>query len=315
MDPAPLLEVEHLSRYYGTHCAVADLNFTLRRGEVLGFLGLNGAGKTSTLQMLSGNLAPHSGRIRIQGADLARQARLAKGRLGYLPDVPPLYPDLTVDEYLRYAARLHGVARRALARAVERARQRCGLEHDGRRLLRRLSKGYRQRVGIAQAIVHEPELVLLDEPTVGLDPAQIQAIRRLINDLAADHGVVLSTHILTEVEASCSHVLILHEGRVLYANTLAAIQTQQGASATLVEFDQALEPAACADLPGVTAVEAAGAGRWRLRHAAGTSVAEAVLERARQRRWGVRALCPQRDSLEQIFIRLTCQSAAGERHV
>ena len=195
----PTLDASNLVRDFGTRHAVQGISLTLRRGEVLGLLGPNGAGKTTTMQMLTGNLAPTSGEVRVCGIDLLERPTEAKARIGYLPEVPPLYRDSTVDEYLQFAARLHRIARAQVAGAVNRAKQRCGLADMGLRMIGTLSKGYQQRVGIAQAIVHDPDVVVLDEPTVGLDPNQIREIRGLIRELAAEHSVLLSTHILPEV--------------------------------------------------------------------------------------------------------------------
>lgn len=189
-----LIRVEHLCRDYGDQRAVVDLSFRLHRGEILGLLGPNGAGKTSTLQMITGNLAPSAGRIVVAGHDLLDRPRKAKRNIGYLPETPPLHNDMPVAGFLRYCARLHEIPRRRCHRAVSSAMERCGLADAGDRLIGNLSKGYRQRVGIAQAIVHEPDVVVLDEPTVGLDPIQIREIRQLIRDLGKDRGVILSTH-------------------------------------------------------------------------------------------------------------------------
>ena len=183
-----LISVEHLSRYYGKHCAVNDVSFTLAPGEVLGFLGPNGAGKTTTMQMLCGNLAPSSGQININGFDLQAQPKLAKRSLGYLPDTPPLYKELSVQEFLHYCAKLHGVAKQAIVPAINTVKERCGLTGVSERLIANLSKGFQQRVGIAQAILHNPDVIILDEPTVGLDPIQIREIRSLIRELGQDHG-------------------------------------------------------------------------------------------------------------------------------
>ena len=208
-----LIEAEHLTRYYGKHCAVNDVSFTLAKGEVLGFLGPNGAGKTTTMQMLCGNLAPSAGQIKINGFDLLDQPKAAKLSLGYLPDTPPLYKELTVQEFLLYCAQLHGIAKsfRHCTPSTQ-AKERCGLTDVADRLIANLSKGFQQRVGIAQAILHNPEVIVLDEPTVGLDPIQIREIRTLIRELGQDHGVILSTHILTEVQESCTHVQIIRSG-------------------------------------------------------------------------------------------------------
>jgi len=223
-DTAATISARGLTRSFGGHVAVNNVDLELRRGEVLGFLGPNGAGKTTTMQMLTGNLAPSRGAISICGIDLLEQPVGAKARIGYLPEVPPLYRDFTVDEYLTLAAKLHRVPRARHREAVNAARERCGLAGSGGKLIATLSKGYQQRVGIAQAIVHSPDVVILDEPTVGLDPIQIREIRALIRELGGAHSVILSTHILPEVEAVCDRVQIMHHGSIVYGDTITALR-------------------------------------------------------------------------------------------
>ena len=213
-----------LCRNFGIHAAVREVNLELRRGEVLGFLGPNGAGKTTTMRMLTGNLAPSAGSIEICGIDLLDQPRDAKAHIGYLPETPPLYRELTVDEYLRLAARLHRIASASIRSALDATKQRCGLGDTGKRLIGSLSKGYQQRVGIAQAIIHNPDVVILDEPTVGLDPNQMREIRTLIRELGAERSVILSTHILPEVESVCDRVQIMHQGRMVFNDTIAGLK-------------------------------------------------------------------------------------------
>ncbi|MDH3343353.1 MAG: ABC transporter ATP-binding protein, partial [Gammaproteobacteria bacterium] len=211
-----LITVNNLVRYYGQHRAVDDISFTLKTGDILGFLGPNGAGKSTTMKMLSGNLAPNAGEIHINGFDLLDQPRQAKTEIGYLPEQPPLYKEMTVDEYLTYCARLHRIPKSNIANAVKLAKTRCSLTEVGRRLLGNLSKGYQQRAGIAQAIIHSPKIIILDEPTVGLDPNQIREIRDLIVELGKEHGIILCTHILPEVEAVCNRVQIINKGKFVY---------------------------------------------------------------------------------------------------
>ena len=218
-----LVQVDDLTRYYQNHCAVRDLSFTLEAGEVLGFLGPNGAGKSTTMQIITGNLAPNAGQVRIAGHDMLDAPRAAKALLGYLPDHPPLYRELTVDEYLRYCARLHRIARAGTGAALARVKARCGLEAVGGRLIGNLSKGYQQRVGIAQAIIHDPPVVVLDEPTVGLDPIQIREIRALIRSLGSERSVILSTHILSEVQAICDRVQIIRDGELVFSAPIDAL--------------------------------------------------------------------------------------------
>lgn len=218
-----LVEAKQLYRYYGKHCAVQDVSFSLKKGQVLGFLGANGAGKTTTMSMLCGNLAPSSGEIIINGVDLLDNPVAAKQYIGYLPDQPPLYKELTVTEFLRYCAQLHRVPNTAVAQTVAVAQNRCGLKEVAQRLIGNLSKGYQQRVGIAQAILHDPPVIVLDEPTVGLDPIQIKEIRSLIKELGVDHGVILSTHILSEVQETCTDVQIIHQGQLVLSKTVAEL--------------------------------------------------------------------------------------------
>jgi ABC-2 type transport system ATP-binding protein len=219
-----LVEAKQLYRYYGKHCAVHNVSFTLNKGQILGFLGANGAGKTTTMQMLCGNLAPSSGEILINGVDLLAHPVAAKQNIGYLPDQPPLYKELTVTEFLRYCAELHRMPNAEISAAVHSVQERCGLTEVAQRLIANLSKGYQQRVGIAQAILHNPPLIVLDEPTVGLDPLQIKEIRTLIKELAAEHGVILSTHILSEVQETCTDVQIIHQGRLVLSKTVAELE-------------------------------------------------------------------------------------------
>ena len=233
--PDITLNASGLSRSYGSRVAVRDISFELRQGEVLGLLGPNGAGKTTTLHMLAGCLAPSAGGIEICGIDLLEHPREAKALLGYLPETPPLYRELTVDEYLRLAARLRRVPKSAVAAAADRAKQRCGLAEVGKRLIGSLSKGFQQRVGIAQAIVHNPRVIILDEPTVGLDPIQIRDIRSLIRELGNEHSVILSTHILTEVESVCDRIQIMNRGELVFSGDLAQLKQTRPEQGSLEE--------------------------------------------------------------------------------
>jgi ABC-2 type transport system ATP-binding protein len=222
MSTPVTLSAHELTRRHGARMlAVKGVSLELRRGEVLGLLGHNGAGKSTTLQMLTGALPPSSGSVEICGFDLARQPEQAKACIGFLPEQPPLYRDMRVDDYLLFAARLHRVPSAGLGAALDRAKQRCGLQHSGRKVVGTLSKGYQQRVGIAQAIIHNPPVVVLDEPTVGLDPAQIRDIRALIRELGDSSSVILSTHLLNEAESLCDRVIILQHGRVIFSGSSA----------------------------------------------------------------------------------------------
>jgi ABC-2 type transport system ATP-binding protein len=222
-----MIEVHDLTKRYGDRVAVAGVSFSVERGHVLGFLGPNGAGKTTTMRMLTGFLPPTSGTARVAGFDVFTQSAEVRRRIGYLPENPPLYPDMTVRSYLTFVARLKGVPRAQVAAARDRAIERTGLGTVFPRLLSHLSKGYKQRVGLAQAIINDPEVLVLDEPTIGLDPRQIIEIRSLIKDLAGERTVILSTHILPEVSQVCDKVVIINDGRVACEDTLANL-TREG---------------------------------------------------------------------------------------
>ncbi|MBI2382718.1 MAG: ATP-binding cassette domain-containing protein [Gammaproteobacteria bacterium] len=297
-----LIEARHLSRRYGPTLAVADLNLTLRKGEILGLLGPNGAGKSTTLKMLAGCLAPTAGEVRIKGVSLRENPNLAKRHLGYLPEQPPLYPELTVDEYLAFCAGLHGIPRAARAAAAAQAKQACGLTGVSGRVIGNLSKGYQQRVGLAQAIIHRPPVVILDEPTVGLDPIQIREIRGLIAELGRSHSVILSSHILPEIQATCQRVMIVNRGRVVFDDVVSQDMRFDSVAVRLRRAPQAAELAA---LPGVARVEELGEGRWRLGVAAGADPREAIAEAAVRGGWGLIELRAVQKTLEEMFVELT----------
>lgn len=214
-----MIEVEHLSKTYGSTAAIRDITFSVEKGEILGFLGPNGAGKTTTMRILTGYLPATSGTARIAGFDVHEDSMSVRKRIGYLPETPPLYPDMTVEGFLHFVARIKGVAAGDRTKQVESAMKRCNVLEKRQILIRKLSKGFRQRVGIAQAIVHDPPAIILDEPTVGLDPRQIIDVRNLIKSLAGDHTIILSTHILPEVSMTCSRVAIINRGQVVATNT------------------------------------------------------------------------------------------------
>ena len=305
MNDAVLVEVQNVSRYYGERAAIRDVSFTIRRGEVLGFLGPNGAGKTTAMQVLSGNLAPSSGRVLIAGHDLLEDPRTAKGALGYLPEQPPLYRELTVDEYLDYCAALHLLPKAQRREARETAKRRCGLKDSGRRLIGNLSKGFQQRVGIAQAIIHLPPLVILDEPTIGLDPIQIREIRGLIRELGRSHGVILSTHILPEVQATCDRVQIIHKGRLVLNDTIDNLARHLKSATLVAGFRQAPDLARLRALPGVTAVQAENGARVRIFYDPAQDPTDAVLRLAADAGWGLHEIAPEKLSLEELFVELT----------
>ncbi len=253
-----MIKADALTKRYGGLTAIRGVSFQIAKGEVVGFLGPNGAGKTTTMRILTGYLPPSEGSASVAGIDLARDPREAKRATGYLPETPPLYPEMTVRDYVRYVATLHDVPRAQRASKVDRAIASCGLDKVADRVIRTLSKGYRQRVGLAQAIVHEPAVLILDEPTSGLDPIQIAEIRELIRRLAAEEGrtVILSTHILAEVEAICQRVLLIAYGQIRVDARLDALREQGSLEQVFVREVQA---AASRDADAAAATAAATA--------------------------------------------------------
>ncbi len=305
-----LIEAKNLSRFYGRQCAVDDVSFNLNKGEILGFLGKNGAGKTTTMQMLCGCLAPSTGQILINGIDLLDQPKQAKSALGYLPDTPPLYKDLSVHEFLHYCARLHRVPRQRCAKAVHKAEQRCGLESVRHRLINQLSKGFQQRVGIAQSILHEPDVIILDEPTVGLDPIQIQEIRQLIKHLGEEHGIILSTHILSEVQQSCSHVQIIDQGRLILKESIAGLNRLMNTERIKLRTRQPVDIDTIKALDGITAIDVQSPHDYIVHFHAKTAVTDRLAACVLENQWGLEAIAPLKKSMEDIFISLTTQTHA-----
>jgi ABC-2 type transport system ATP-binding protein len=303
--PDVTLSAHLLTRRYGNTLAVAELDLELKRGEVLGLLGPNGAGKSTTMQMLTGNLAPSFGSIAICGIDLLEQPKLAKAKIGYLPETPPLYRELTVDEFLTFCGRLHKVARSELQAAVSEAKARCGLSDMGRRLIAHLSKGYQQRVGIAQAILHKPDVVILDEPTAGLDPNQIREIRALIRELSGKYSVILSTHILPEVETVCDRVQILHHGKIVFADSIEGLRRSQQTENLVLGFARPPALDALRAIPGVTDVRLLDSGLILLHSAPNSTPAESIARAAVENNWGLTQMSPERTRLEDVFAELT----------
>ncbi len=312
MENEKLLSVQHLSRFYGSLAAVNNISFHLNKGEVLGFLGPNGAGKSSTMQVITGNLAPSAGQINICGFDLLDSAKQAKANIGYLPEQPPLYRELTVDEYLSFCAQINRVEKSKQKSALTRAKERCGLTDVGKRLINNLSKGYQQRVGIAQAIIHAPAIVVLDEPTVGLDPIQIREIRTLIRELAEDHGVILSTHILPEVQMTCDRVQIINKGQLVYSDNISNLKQRMQSNSLIVGLKNAPSETELAALSHIEHVEIMSDNRFRLSHPAEHHPAENIAQLAVKNNWGLFELTPGRKTLEQIFVELTSNEVIAD---
>ena len=309
MPAEVLVEVDHVSRSFGHRPVLRDVSFSVVKGEVLGFLGPNGAGKTTTMRILTGTLAPSAGRVRVGGIDMLDDPTRAKAQLGYLPETPPLNRDLTVDEYLDFCARLRRLPARQVRPAREDAKARCGLEDVGRRLIGNVSKGYQQRVGIAQAIIHNPPVVILDEPTVGLDPIQIQEIRALIRDLGQAHSVILSTHILSEVQAICSHVQIIRHGELVLKAGIDELATHLTGAHLEIALRRPPQRADLTGIPGVAGVHPQGEGRWLIHFESDADATDALVRSAAAGDWGLYELTRPRLSLEEVFLELAGDGA------
>jgi len=300
-----LIKVEELTRYYGAQPAVDNINFEVRRGEVLGFLGPNGAGKSTTMRMITGNLSPSHGRITINGIDILDQPKKAKADIGFLPELPPLYRELTVDEYLQFCARLNRISRDKQTNAIGTAKERCGLSDVGKRLIANLSKGYQQRVGIAQAIIHSPAVVVLDEPTVGLDPIQIREIRHLIRELSNEHSVILSTHILPEVQATCDRVQIINQGRLVLSDSIEGLIQRMQTSSLRLRTKNQINNNILLAIEGVVAVSVIDEDCAQIKHKPETNPAAAIAKITVEQGWELLELTPDRRSLEEIFVDIT----------
>jgi ABC-2 type transport system ATP-binding protein len=304
---SPLLSAKSLSRFYGPQLAVNQLDFEIYKGEVLGFLGPNGAGKSTSMKMLSGNLAPSEGEITINGYDLLSQPKQAKAHIGYLPEQPPLYKELSVVEFLSFCGRINQIPSNKRKQAVNTAIDRCGLGNVKKRLIGNLSKGYQQRVGIAQAIVHTPAVIILDEPTSGLDPIQIRDIRKLIKDIAQEHSVILSTHILPEVEMLCDRVKIINQGSLVFNDTTQALQQQMKSSSLLVTLESAPSIEILEQLHGVNIVTALSDSRFKIQYKPDHNPTQTLLESAITQQWQLTSLSPEQHSLEDVFMNIIRQ--------
>lgn len=319
MSKTTLIKVAGINRFYGNTQAVKDLEFELHTGDILGFLGPNGAGKSTTMQMISGSLAADTGQIEINGIDLVEKPTLAKQQLGYLPEQPPLYKELTVNEYLHYTAKLRGVKKANLNSALEKAKQRCGLAEVGNKLISSLSKGYQQRVGIAQAIIHNPAVIILDEPTVGLDPIQIQEIRQLIIELGKDHGVILSTHILPEVLAVCNRVQIIQNGELVYHSDMQTIKDNMQSKEIDLSFKNSANLSVIANIDGIIQASQTDDNNFCIELSDNDNEAEnaidTLLSIAVEKQWSLTKLSPKVRSLEQIFIDLTVNNDSSSQTI
>jgi len=308
-----MIEIKNLTKWYGAIHAVKDINFHVHRGEVVGFLGPNGAGKSTTMKIITGYMAPSEGEVRVAGYDVFENPLEVKRHIGYLPETPPLYADMYVRDYLSFAAKLKGVVGSSVCSKVDLALEKAGLEDVQKRLIQNLSKGYKQRVGLAQALVSEPELLILDEPTVGLDPKQVAEIRHLIQRLKGHHTIVLSTHILPEVQATCERIVIINKGQIVAEDSLEKLQERvHGARHFLLRVRRPSEGfvSQLNSVAGVERVESLGSSYELVTDGSG-ECPSLVAQVAIASGGGLLELRAMDLDLEQIFLKLTSQG--GER--
>jgi len=308
---SPIIEVDNLTKYYGDFPAIENISFTVNKGEILGFLGPNAAGKTTTMRVLTGFMPPTSGSAKIAGFDVVDQSLEARRRIGYLPETVPLYTEMSVRDYLDFMGRIRGMSKEWRRRRVNEVIDVCRLDEYATSLIGKLSKGFRQRVGIAQAVLHEPEVLIMDEPTIGIDPIQVVETRNLIKGFGGEHTIILSTHILPEVSMVCERVIIIHEGQVV------AIDRPENLSERLrgterIEVDirgpVADVMSALRDIPGVqevTRISKDDLGSYNIESASGADLGEQIATLVFERHWGLLRLQPIQMSLEEIFLRLT----------
>ncbi len=311
-----MIEVQHLTKRYGRFTAVEDVSFRVERGEILGFLGPNGAGKTTTMRILTGYMPATEGKATVAGYDVFDQPIEAKRRTGYLPETPPLYPDMTVREYLTFVSKISGVPSSERRNRLQTVMERTRIADMANRMCGKLSKGYKQRVGLAQALIHNPDVLILDEPTAGLDPKQIIETRKLIKELAGDHTIVLSTHILPEVSQTCQRVVIINKGKVVAVDTPENLTSRlRGSEAMYVQVDagHASADAALGGIGGVTRVQRAderdGVVGYEIQSERGHDIRRALAQTVVTNGWGLLELRPMRLSLEDVFLSLTTEDA------
>jgi ABC-2 type transport system ATP-binding protein len=314
-----VIEVQHLTKRYGPFTAVNDISFKVERGEILGFLGPNGAGKTTTMRVLTGYMPPTEGKALVAGFDVFEHPVEAKRRTGYLPETPPLYPDMRVRDYLTFVAKIKGLPRPQRKARIDTVMERTRIADMANRLCAKLSKGYRQRVGLAQAILHNPDVLILDEPTAGLDPKQIIETRQLIKELAGDHTIILSTHILPEVSQTCQRVVIINQGHVVAVDTPDNLTAKLRGSETMyvqVDAEGVDAMPAIQTIPGVRRVAIADsrgpAVGFEVESETGRDIRRDLASVVVNRGWGLLELRPLRMSLEDIFLQLTTQETATQ---
>ncbi len=308
-----MIQVEGVTKRYGPATAVKNVSFSVEKGEIVGFLGPNGAGKTTTMRILTGFLPPTEGTVTVAGYDVQRDPIELKKRIGYLPESPPVYPEMEVGDYLAFVAKIKGIASADVANRVDAVLERTSTGDVTGKLIGKLSKGYRQRVGLAQALIHSPEVLIFDEPTSGLDPKQIIEVRELIRSLAGEHTIILSTHILPEVSGTCSRVIIISEGRIEASDTPENLTAQlQGAQATKLEIDGPEDDVRrrLAEISGVTAVSCEGNGTrlgWRVEAEKDPEIPRRLADAVVSSGWGLYGMQSLGLSLEDVFLKLTSQ--------
>ena len=301
----PIVKVEKLSHRYSVQWAIRDIDFEITKNGIYGLLGSNGAGKSTTMNIICGVLKQTDGNVYIKGISMRDRPVEAKRHIGFLPQKPPLHTDLTVEEYLRYCARLRHIPAMNIAKAVEDVMDRCTITHFRKRLIRNLSGGYQQRLGIAQAIIHNPDFVVLDEPTNGLDPNQIIEIRRLVKEIAEERTVILSTHILSEVQATCDYIRMIEQGRVVFTGTVDDFDNYIVPN-TLIVSMIAMPPATeLRTIPGVVGVEELGGTKYRLKFSDAQDVKERVIEMSVARGWRLTDIFSEKSSLDAVFAELS----------
>lgn len=303
-----ILKVEGLSHRYSSSWAIRDINIDIEQHGAIGLLGSNGAGKSTTMNILCGVLNQTEGRVYIRGIDMQAQPELAKREIGFLPQDPPLYTDLTIDEYLTYCAELRLMTKSAIPAAVEEVKERCGIAHFSSRLIRNLSGGYRQRVGIAQAIIHKPKLVVMDEPTNGLDPNQLIEVRKLIREIAEDHVVLISSHILSEIHLLCKEVIMIEAGRVVFSDSMNAFNDYIQPHSVLMRMENPPPAAGLLALQGVTKVEFLSDRQVRVYFDRGEDISERLVTASVENGWRLREISLDKGLLDDVFKQLSTQS-------
>jgi len=305
MTTKSIVRVERLSHRYSTTWAIRDISLDIRRTGILGLLGSNGAGKSTTMNILCGVLNQTEGEVYIDGIDMRRHPEEAKKRLGFLPQNAPLHPDLTVDEYLVHCAHMRLMNRKTIPAALAEAKERCGITHFSRRLIRNLSGGYRQRVGIAQAIIHRPSLVVLDEPTNGLDPNQITEVRALIKDIAGDRSVIFSSHILSEVQATCEEIRMIENGKMVFSDTIEAFNNYIVPNSLIVSMDNPPPVEELAKIPGITRAALLYGNTFRLHFSGPGRISRDIVEFSVHRGWQLTEISLEKSSLDEVFAQLS----------